>query len=109
MKIKERLLLLSVLPQQGSFLTMQAVSEIRGKVALSPDEIAAVNGKDNPNGTISWEQDKDPDKDVPLSTTERSIITKALVDKDSAGTLSADHVPLYEEFVLTKGNDNGKS
>ena len=112
MKIKDRLMVMSILPAQGNFVTIQLVAELKKKVSLAPKELEFVGLKTDPNtGNLTWDDAKDKDKDFAFHESEKSLIQKALVELEGQNKLTPDHIDIYKQFVLKdseKGQDNGK-
>ena len=107
MKIKDRLMVMSILPQQGNFVTIQLVAELKRKVSLSPKEIEQVGIKTDPaTGNLAWDDTKDKDKDFSFHESERALIQKALVELEEQNKLTPDHIDIYKQFVLKDKQDN---
>ena len=107
MKIKDRLMVMSILPQQGNFVTIQLVAELKKKVSLAPKELEFVGLKTDPNtGNLTWDDAKDKDKEFAFHESEKSLIQKALVELEGQNKLTPDHIDIYKQFVLKDKQDN---
>lgn len=100
LSVAERMALLNqTLPTQGSYLVMTQVDDMRKRLNLTPEEIAALGPADE-NGEI-----KQPNlaavvnKEVEFSDAECRIVSEALIAMDKKNVLSIAHIPLYEKFV----------
>ena len=97
LNIPERLVLFDVLPEKGSFLTMRAVHEMKMMLGLTPEEVARAEVKDLDGQGVSWKDNIEAD--IPLDVVQFQVCRDELAKLDKAGTLTADHLSLYEKFV----------
>lgn len=100
MKIKDRLVLQSVLPTQGNFVTMQMALEIKDRIAPKAEEFNELEFKFDDKGNANWNTEKDVDRDYNFSPSEVALIQKSLKDMETSQKLTADHISLYKTFVL---------
>jgi len=98
--LKDRLVLLSVLPPEGNLATIRIVHELR--MALSPDEAEyrdaqIINAGD---GQIRWNADAAAalERDFEIGAKGQEIIREALGKLDKDSKLTADHLPLCDLF-----------
>jgi hypothetical protein len=97
--VKDRLVLLGVLPEAGDFVTLKVVMELRMDLGLSAEEIELIELVQE--GTLTrWNVEKDPNKEFKLSKAAKGIIEVALIQLDATKKLTADHLALYEQFVV---------
>lgn len=99
--IKERLILLSILPAEGSFLTLRLVRELREALSFSEEELAAfkliVEGE-----RASWDEAPAPEGvDIPVGERMTELIAQQLGELDRACKLTDDHFSLCEKFLDT--------
>ena len=107
MKILDRLLLNSVLPSQGNFVTMATASDIREKLKMDAEEREKVGLKDTNDGRVALDAEKDTDKEIEFSQGERALIRKSLSDMETKQHLTVELLSLYREFVVGD-NSNGE-
>lgn len=111
--LSERLNLLTILPKEGTFLTLKIVRQLRE--ALSPSEeehkafgIAAPgqkfideNGNESivPNGQLRF---KNIEAEVRIGEKANDLIVECLKKLDDSGKLTDNHFSLYEKFVAAQ-------
>jgi len=96
----ERVLLLRLLPREGSFDTLRQVHDLRLELALGDDEREAAGWRLVGEGTeqrATW--DEDPMKDIPMDGTRRSVVVEALQKVNRDKTATPEMLPLWERFV----------
>jgi len=98
LNLKERLLLLQTLPQQGNILTLKIIRDMQSKIALTADELeecGVVN--DEATGQIKWKSDKEIE--IEFGIKETDIIAEALESLNKSKQLTIDHLALCEKFL----------
>lgn len=96
--VLERLVLLNLLPKEGSFTTLKLVRKARE--ALSFDDIenrklAFVQDGDQ----VRWNESERIVKEVELGDMMTLEVVKALKKLDEDGKLRDEHLTLYEKFI----------
>lgn len=99
LNVLERLMLLGVLPEQGNFLTLKIVRQLREALSFSEEEIKALKIEQK-DGRVEWQDDGAEEKDVPVGEKAMDLIVEALKKKDDAKELTDQHFSLYEKFVV---------
>ena len=105
--IKERLVLLQILPVRASYTDIQLIQKIRADLALSEDEQKAIDFKQMA-GECRWDDDKEAElgrKTITIGPRALSIINETLVKMDREQKLEASMIGLYERFVLDQLNE----
>jgi hypothetical protein len=92
-------MLLGVLPEQGNFLTLKIVRQLREALSFSEEEIKALKIEQK-DGRVEWQDDGAEEKDVPVGEKAMDLIVEALKKKDDAKELTDQHFSLYEKFVV---------
>lgn len=98
LSVKERLELLNILPQVGNVVMLRVVQDLRVEVGLSPEEVELIGVKQD-GQQMTWDEIKDPMKDVTLGSAAVGVVVKALTDLDGAAKLKVGHLTLYDKFV----------
>ena len=98
LNVKERLVLLTLLPAEGNFLTLKVVRKLRESLSFSEEELEAYKFVET-NGRTTWNETDRPPKDVQIGKEGRKLIKKALGKLDKEEKLTEDHVFAYEKFV----------
>lgn len=99
MNIQERLLVLNLLPKEGSILTLRVIKDIIKTVGLSDKEIQEWEVKQTETGSVTWNQNKVKLKKIVLGDTAASIITDALKKQNKEEKLAMEYVDIYDKFV----------
>lgn len=98
LSVGERLVLLSVLPVEGDFVTLKIVRDLRGDLSFSEEELKEL-GIVQSEGMVQWADGKNTTKDVPIGEKATDIIGDALKKLNEAKILREEHIPLYEKFI----------
>jgi len=93
----ERLALLHVLPQEGSFATLKIVRKMREDLSFDEEEYKRIGMKELPNGRTTWE--KDEEKEFEFGEKATDIIVRSLRKLNAEEKLLADHLSVYEKYV----------
>jgi hypothetical protein len=105
LQVRERLILLSILPNQGDFTTLKIVRKLREDLSFSEDEHALLKFQnDSAREMTLWDLqgEKSVQKDVDLGDKAKDIIRESLVKLSNEKKLLIDHMDLYEKFCVTK-------
>ena len=97
LKIKERLLLLQLLPAVGNYVTLKIVRDLQNDLSISEAEMKekeVTYGEDQ----VLWNDKKDPGKDVDIGAEATKIIRQSLIETNEKEELKPDHIELYELF-----------
>ena len=83
-KIKERLILLLILPTQGSLSEMVEIMDLAKQLKLNDEEKNSVSFNEDSKGNITWDIDKDPNIDITISSDMIKILKETInkLDKD---------------------------
>jgi len=102
--IGERLLCLELMPKEGNYITLKIVKQVIDELTFDETEIkqAKIQQTDG-SGRITWDNTRDPNKDVVINDIVSDMIRKALVDRDKNGKLTPQYMTLYEKFVEKSG------
>jgi len=101
--IMERVVLFNLLPKEGNFMTLKVLRQAKEKIGLDPKELKDCKVKQDPEkGTLTWDADKDPHKEIEFNREVKKIIVDTLEKMDKDGKLSDQHISLYEKFVEEK-------
>lgn len=99
LSLRERLVLVRVLPVEGSLLTMKVVTALRDD--LLPTEQERVDWKiiESEDGVIRWGPGLPQDVEIHVPLPVVGIITEALQELDKQKKLTAEHLSLCEKFL----------
>lgn len=99
--ILERLMLNSILPQEGNIVTLKIVQDLKRETAFSEEEIAEheINPQED---RVEWNpESNDYVKDIPLGPQAMKTIVETIEELNSEEKLTADFITLYEKFMDT--------
>ena len=99
--VKERVILLSVLPGEGDFLSLKLVRKLREDLSFSEEETKMFEMKhDKAKGQISWDPNcTGVEKEVEIGLKTYEIIKEALEALNRQKKLQDGMIELYEKFV----------
>lgn len=129
----ERLVLQSILPQEGDFITLKLVRKLKESLAFSEKEIAEIDFKNHwkcpkcdkvelsaqvikcqdcgiymqPAGQVTWDETKAVNvvKDVHLGRAMHEFCRSALQKLSEEKKLTEQHFSLYTKFVEVEEDD----
>ena len=101
LKIKERLILLNILPDQGNFATLKLVRKLREKLSFTEQENNEYEIElSNDGKSVKWNPEKDSiEKDMEFGDFENDLIKSRLKALDEEKKLNDNHYSIYEKFV----------
>ena len=105
LSVKERLMLLSIVPAQGDFLTLKIVRKLREELSFSEEEHSLLQFRqDQASGMTRWSDtgEKQIVKDVQIGEKAIDIIADGLKKLNDEKKLTMDTMELYEKFVEKK-------
>ena len=93
--VKNRLLLIGMLPQQGNLSEMVDIYDLVRDLKLSDEEKGAISYIENGN-YVKWDFDKDPNKDININSSQMNIIKRAIDKLDKENKISLEMIPLIK-------------
>ena len=84
LKVKDRLLVKTFVPEQGDMLKMKIVKEIMEKVELSKEELEALEVKSAGQG-VQWNSEKDTGVEINFDKAELELLKEG-VEKELQST-----------------------
>jgi hypothetical protein len=94
----ERVNLLNILPEQGNFITLKIVNDLRMNLSFTEKEIKVMDIKVNEN-TVTWNENGNKETDVLIGEKATDIIVEKLSEMDKNKQLTMLYYSLYEKFV----------
>ena len=101
LSVKDRLVLLNILPEQSSLATLRIVRELREGLSFSEEEHQATTMRNLDDGRLMWEEGMVPDKEIEIGPKAASVIRDALAKLDQSDELTMDHLDMCDEFEYT--------
>ena len=103
LNLYERVVAMSLLPKEGSFITLKIIRDLQMELAPSEEE-AKIAGLENlPNGGIkadNWLLVVE--KEIVFGDIAKGIIVDALKKLDEEEKLVNDHFTVYQKFMLVE-------
>lgn len=98
LSIKERLILLNVLPAQESYGNMLILRDLMGELGFSEADHDSI-GLTEADGDVSWDEEKAILKDVSIGLVAYELIQKGFKKLDSEKLITVDLMATYKRFV----------
>jgi len=99
--VLERLVLLSVLPKEGDFVTLKLVRKLRENLSFDEAEIKELNFAQD-GDQVRWNEKASITKRINIGEKMSDLIQGALKKLDDEKKLREEHFSLYEKFVENK-------
>jgi len=97
----ERMVILGILPETGSFMTLKLIRKLREDLAPDEEEIERMNIRENPETRqVTWDPSKDDGLDIEIGEIAFEMIRKSLLDLDKQEKLTSNHESIYEKFIV---------
>ena len=104
LSVQDRLVLLSILPNEGDLTTIKIVRTLREELSFTEDEHKELEFKDNPDnpGFIIWNNEAEQNKEFDLKPVAISLIFEKLKELSKQKKLKDEHIALCEKFGITE-------
>lgn len=97
LRLKERFMLIQVLPQIGNYVTLKILRDLQESLAVTEEDIKKYNIKYEKE-MASWDDSKDVGVEIEIGPEASRIIRRTLKALDEKNELAADHLDLFESF-----------
>lgn len=98
LSVFERLILLSLLPKEGNFLTLKIVRQMRENLSFSEEEHRELELTQEADG-VRWNTEADLPKEIEIGEKATDIVVGVLKKLDDENKLTEQHFSLYEKFI----------
>ncbi len=102
--VKDRLLLLSILPDKGDYSTIKIVRQLREALSFTEDEHTEY-GMNTNGDMITWDDEKAGIREILVGEKATDIIVSSLRKANTESNITEDLLPLYERLVLNADNN----
>ena len=100
LSVLERLTTQGLLPEEANFTNLKLIRVARELLSFNEEELKVLNIREGLEpGTIQWDDNVVPERDIKLGETARGLIVEALKKLNEEGKLTNNHFSLYEKFV----------
>ena len=96
--VRERLILLSVLPQEGNFITLKVVRKLREGLSFNEEEIKQYKFVQE-DQRVTWDDKAEQSKEIELGEKAMDIISEALKKLNEDKKLKDEHFTIYQKFI----------
>jgi hypothetical protein len=98
LNIAERLMLLNILPPEGSITMMKLLRVLREELSFNEKENKALEFKQE-DTMLLWKEDANIVKDVKIGEIMTELIKKELKKLNDEEKLTEAHIDLYDKFI----------
>lgn len=98
LNLLERLALLQILPEEGNFVTLKVIRDLKSSVGITADEFKEFELIEK-DGQLTWNAKGQEEKEFVLPDKARSICSEQLKKLSESNKLNKNHISLYEKFV----------
>lgn len=95
--IKDRIMILGILPAQGSLIMMKIFRDLESKIGFNEEELKEYNIH-NEGPLVKWNDTPD-EKEIEIGEAGRQIIVAQFSKLDKEEKLTRDHISTYEKFI----------
>jgi hypothetical protein len=96
--VKERLVLMQMLPKEANFTTLKIMRKLREELSFDEEEHKVLNFKTD-GGRMIWDFNMPVMKDVQVGDMMMELIKSDLKKRDKDSKLTEDQFSLFEKFV----------
>jgi len=102
--VHERLMLGNILPQEGDFVTLKVLRNLKMDLSFSDPELKKWSIRTS-DGRVDWRLFNDKNKpidqeaEIEVGGKAKDIIVKALAELNEKKKLREEHLTLYERFI----------
>ena len=97
LNILQRILIFTVLPKEGTLLTMKSLKALKDKTVFSEEEIKEFELRIE-DSQYFWNPSKDIPKEFEITEGETELIVEGLKDLDKQGKITEQYLTLCELF-----------
>jgi len=97
--ILQRILIFTILPKEGTLLTMKSLKALKDKTVFSEEEVKECELRIEDNQYF-WNPLKDSGKDFEITEGETQLIVSGLKDLDKQGKITEQYLSLCEIFGI---------
>ena len=98
LSVLERIILLQVLPTEGTYITFQILISLKKSLSFTEKEIKEF-GISEKEGRVTW--GKTEDKEIEIGEKATEIIVGSFKKLDKDGKINEQNINLYEKFIKT--------
>uniref|UniRef100_A0A6M3LFR9 Uncharacterized protein n=1 Tax=viral metagenome TaxID=1070528 RepID=A0A6M3LFR9_9ZZZZ len=96
--VRERLILLSILPQEGNFITLKVMRQLREGLSFNEEELKQYSFVQNED-RVTWDDKVEQVKEIEIGEKATDIIKESLKKLNETKKLKDEHYTIYEKFM----------
>lgn len=97
--VKERFMLLNLLPQRGTAATLRIVNDLSSRIGVSSEEAEAINLRQTKDGHLRWDTNSESTRTLVFRGFELKLIVERLQKISEEEELTIEQLPLWDKFV----------
>ena len=97
--IKERLVLIGLLPKIGNFVNLRLSRDLEARLGFTAEQVAKHQIVTGEEGTIAWNPQLEEEQEFEFLQPEIELIKGSLEALESAERLHMNHMQLWDWFV----------
>lgn len=98
LNVRDRILLLALLPIEGTLDTIKIVKDLRSDLSFSEEEHKELGLQRSESGTYTWNEDEPHLKSIDIGDKGKEIISDVLKELSTSEKVTISHIDLYEKF-----------
>lgn len=98
LNLSERISLLEILPEEGNFLTLVVLRDLKALIGIKEEEFKEYDIKQT-QGAVTWNDEGKKPVKFKIGDKAEEIVRETLLNLDSRKKLNERHLSLYEKFV----------
>ncbi len=95
----DRLVLLNILPREGSVTTVKIVRELREELSFSEEEHAALKFVKLDDGGMQWVAEAETEKGVSIGPRAHALIAETLERLDKEKKVTEEYLGVWDKFM----------
>lgn len=99
LNVGERLIVLSIIPKEGSVVTLKLIRTLISKLGLKPSEMTEFEVQEVGGGGVKWNTQGSAPIDFDFEDAEIELIRKALRKLDTDSKMQIEVLEVYEKFM----------
>jgi hypothetical protein len=98
--VRERLIILSILPKEGDFLTLKLLRKLQSDLSFNEEEHNLYKFVENKeDNSITWDDKVEQVKEIEIGNKTKDIIVNSLKKLNDQKKLNESHYDVYIKFV----------
>ena len=100
--VRERLIISSILPQEGDTLTLRILRKLQENLSFSEEEIKLYKFESLEGERVRWDNTVEQEREIEIGEKATDIIVLALSKLNEQKKLKMEHLDIYDRFIEKK-------